>query len=414
MPTLSSANRAQVTFLEEGVYPTNFGVPQEGDGTNVAVTGENLDFTISTETSKILRADRGTSDLVQTGASSQGGLNLEHNYRNLDPILEALMQSTFTAYGTDGLGATVDVSFTSTVMTATVAPSGSSAFTGLQKGQWFTLVPDAAENAAVKDYLAGRAFRVSASVSPTSDTITVDAATPFNTTILAGSIDLKLSSSRIGNGTTMKSYTIEVGHQDIDVYRVYKGMIPSKLSWSMKSNAILTGSLDFMGRSMSLEDASVMGTPVDATSYESANAVRGIFDIFEGGQSVSAVTYIKSADLTFDNALRIQDAIGIFGAAGIASGSIKAMAKLEVYFADKTHYNKFLNNGVTSFSFPVLDPSGNGYVYYFPRMKYASAKVNATGIDQDAMLSMEATALIDNVVGSPTFGKVMEIYRVGR
>lgn len=415
MPTLASSNRAQITIKEEGVYPTNFGVPQGGNGKNINVTGETLDYTIGTEKSKVLRSDRSTTDLVQVSASAQGGINLEHIYRDMDPLLEALMQDSWQEYGTAGVSATMDLTFTSTVLTADTAPTSASAFSNLDPGQWFVIIPDAGASATVKEYLAGRAFRVSASVATTSDTITVDAATPFNTTVLtAGLTGAKIATSSIANGVTMKSYTIEVAHADIDRYRVYKGMIPSKLSWSMKSGSILTGSMDFLGKNMSLEEASVMGTAAAASSYESANAVRGIFDILENGSSVGVTTYIKSADIMFDNSLRIQDAIGVFGAAGIASGTINASLKLEVYFADSVMYNKFINNTVSSVTIPVLDPSGNGYIYYFPRIKYSAAKVNATGMDQDSMLSMEATALLDNNPASPTNGATMVIYRVGR
>jgi hypothetical protein len=156
-----------------------------------------------------------------------------------------------------------------------------------------------------------------------------------------------------------------------------------------------------------------MGTPSAASTYTPANAVRGVVDVYEGGTAISAVTYIKSADISIDNAIRAQTAIGVFGNAGIAAGTLKASGKLEVYFADATMYNKFINNTESSLSIPVLDPSGNGYVYYFPRIKYSAAKVATGGLDQDNMLSMDFTALMDNVATSDTLNQTVVIYRVG-
>jgi hypothetical protein len=211
----------------------------------------------------------------------------------------------------------------------------------------------------------------------------------------------------------MKSYSIEAGHLDVGQYRQYTGMIASKLDLKIGVGSIITGTVDFMGKGMTLAQATGMGTVVASKGYSPANAVRGVFDILEGGSSITATTYIKSADITIDNSLRGQDAVGVLGNAGVAAGTIKASGKLEVYFADQTMYNKFLNNTETSLAIPVQDNAGNGYVFVFPRMKYTAAKVNAGGLDQDNMLSLDFTALMDNVATSATYQKTFSIFRVG-
>jgi hypothetical protein len=101
------------------------------------------------------------------------------------------------------------------------------------------------------------------------------------------------------------------------------------------------------------------------------NAVRGVFDILEGGSSITATTYIKSADITIDNSLRGQDAVGVLGNAGVAAGTIKASGKLEVYFADQTMYNKFLNNTETS----LVDP-GAGQRWQWLRLLLPAHEVH--------------------------------------
>ena len=190
-------------------------------------------------------------------------------------------------------------------------------------------------------------------------------------------------------------------------------MIPSKMDLKIGVGSIIGGMVDFMGKGMTLAQATGMGTVVASKGYSPANAVRGVFDILEGGTSITATTYIKSADISLDNSLRGQDAVGVIGNAGIAAGTIVASGKLEVYFADEVIYNKFLNNTETSLSIPIQDNSGNGYVIYFPRMKYTAGKVNATGLDQDNMLSVDFDALMDNGPTSPTYQKTFSIFRVG-
>jgi len=177
--------------------------------------------------------------------------------------------------------------------------------------------------------------------------------------------------------------------------------------------SIVTGSFDFMGKSFNLLQATSMGTVVAASTFTPANATRGVFDMVEGGALISATTYIKSGDLAIDNSLRMQDAIGVFGAAGIGAGTMKITGKLEVYFADEAFYNTFISGAASSLSIPVLDVDGNGYVYYFPRIKYTTAKVAVGGQDQDNMLAVDFQAIPDITALSDTLGKSVVIYRVG-
>ena len=418
MPTLSSSNRTQARYKLEGLYPTNFGtLVTAGNGTNVNMTGESFNFDFKTEMSKNLRSDRGIASHVQVGASAAGDLNVEHIYREYDPFYEAVLGSQFVAYGTDGVSAAIaSLTATSNTLTAGAAPTGNDAFTTLHKGQWFSIIPAAGASAAIKAYLKKRVFQISKTTAPTSTVITLEAATPIDTAIISAALTTaQISSSRCYTGTSMWSYNIEIGHEDISRFRQYIGMIPGKLNFKLSVGAIVSGAISFMGRSMvtPLATATSMGTPVSAQPFVSANATQGIFDIIEGGTSITASTYIKSADITIDGSLRMQDAVGVFGTAGIAPGTFKIGGTLEVYFADSTVYNKFLAGTATSLAIPILDVDGNGYVYYFPNFIYTSGKVNASGLDQDNTLSLSFECDFDNVATSATFGKMMAIYRVG-
>ena len=415
MPTLAASNRTQVAYLLEGTYPSQFGVLQAGNGNLVRITGESLDYQVKTEQSKEIRSDRQVTDTLPVGASAQGGFNFEMSYKEFDWAIEGIAQNTFTAFGTAGIGSGVaTLTLAAGTITAGIAPTGNDAFTNLQKGQWFTIRPAVGATQTVKDYFNGRAWRVSTVTAPTSTVITLDTATQINTTIAGTSLsNAQIGSSRLVNGTTMKSYSIEVGHLDINQFRQYLGMIPSKMDLKIGVGSIITGSFDFMGKSMNIAGTTGMGTVVASQTYTPANAVKGVFDIFENGASITASTYIKSADLSFDNTLRAQEAVGVFGNAGVAAGTLKVTGKLELYFADATLYTKFLNNTETSLSIPVLDKDGNGYVFFFPRVKYTSAKTNSTGLDQDDMLSMDFMALMDTSATSATYQKTFSIFRVG-
>jgi Phage tail tube protein len=419
MPTLSTSNRSQAAYKVEGLYPTNFGVKMTaGNGINVAMTGESMNFDFKTEMSKNIRSDRGITSHVQVGASAAGDLSVEHIYREYDWAYESILGNTYTVYGTDGVSAVVaSITATANTLVAGVAPTGNDAFSGLNKGQWFTIIPDVGATQAVKDYLKGRAFQASLTVAPgtPSTTITLQGNQIDTAIISAALTNAKIASSRLYTGTSMWSYNIEIAHQDISRFRQYLGMVPGKMNWKLASGAIVNGSISFMGKTMvsPLPTSTVMGTAGAQQPFVSANATRGVFDIIEGGSSISATTFIKSADITIDGSLRMQDAVGVFGTAGIAGGTFKIGGTLEVYFADSTLYNKFLAGVSTSLAIPVLDVDGNGYVYYFPKFIYSTGKTNAQGQDQDNMLSLTFECDIDSDPTSPTYQKVMAIYRVG-
>lgn len=413
---LSASNRSQLSYKLEGVYPTNFASPQGGNGSLLNMLSESLDYTIKNESSKTIRSDRQVPDTVQVSASSTGGFAFEHQYREYDAFIQGVLQQDYTVYGTLGASAPLPaLTFTSSTITAGTATSGADIWTSLQANQWFSLKPPAASSQVVKDYFAGRVFRVSNVTPPSTTVITLDTATPINTTTAGTTMVLGavMGSSRATNGSTMKSYTMEVQHADITQFRQYTGMIPAKMTLKLSVGAIVTGTFDFLGKSFNLLQTSGMGTPTASQVFTPANATKGVFDIFEGGASISATTYIKSADLSIDNTLRVQDACGVFGAAGIAAGTMQNTGKLSVYFADATMYGKLLSGAASSLSIPILDVDGNGYVYYFPRIKYTAAKVATGGLDQDNMLDMDFQALPDVAAGSATLGKSVVIYRVG-
>lgn len=415
MPALSSSNRSQLSYLLEGTYPTNYGVPQAGPGVLLNMLSESLNYDVKTQSSKTIRSDRQVPDLTQVSASANGGFAFEQIYRENDPFIEGVLQNPFTVYGTLGVSAAIPtLTFAAGTITAGAPTAGVDIFTSLKKGQWFTVRPPAGASAAVKAYFAGRPFRVSTSVAPTTTVITLDASTQINTTLSGASISNGfIASSRAANGNIMKSYTLEVQHADIGQYRQYVGMIPSKMDLKLQVGEIVTGSFEFMGKSMNLLGASAMGVATPSQTFTPANATKGVFDMFEGGSSISATTFIKSADISMDNTLRGQEAVGVFGFAGIGVGTMVVTGKLSVYFADATMYNKFISGAGSSLSIPILDVDGNGYTLYFPRIKYTAAKVATGGLDQDNMLDMDFQALPDTTAGSDTLGQTVVIYRHG-
>lgn len=397
--TLATTNRAQLRYIAESAFGT---IPGVGNPNDLRFTGESLAFSIKTDTSKEIRSDRQTTDLVQVGASAQGGINFELSYKEFDTFLQAALMGTWSPYGTAGVSAAMSLDINSTAGTIDATGiTGNDDFANLAVGQWFKLnAPgDAADGA----------FLQVATRDGTTDTITVSAATPIpgsgTRTAVAG---CTIASSRLVNGTTMRSFTLERGLTDVNQFFAYRGMNLGKMSMSFASGSIVTGSFDFTGKDADLAGATQLpGTPVASQTYDVMNAVNGVGNILENGTALAG-TFIKSLKIDIDNKLRSQDGIGSLGAVGIGAGTLAVTGEIELYLANGTMYQKFIDNTASSIMWSVKDGAGNGYVFQLPKLRYSDAKVVAGNSDADVMLSMPFTALMD-----PTTGKTLLIDRLG-
>jgi len=387
--TFATTNRAQLRYIKESAFGVT---PTTGNPRNLRMTGETLAFAISTDTSKEIRSDRQVTDLIQTSASASGDVNFELSYAEFDPMIEAVLQSSFSVFGVDGVGAPIPTSatFAASTLTAGAATTGTSAFTNLVKGQWIKI-------SGSTNPLHNIWAQVSLTVAPTATVLTFQGA-PFAGAVGAGGSAVRVSGSRISNGTTLNSYTFERAMMDANPpqFFAYRGMCASKMDLKFATGSIVGGTISFMGKDAVRQDnvTQLPGTPVESQTFDIVNAVAGVGNVSEGGVEMKD-TFIKSMDLSIDNSLRVQEAIGHLGAVGVGVGTLKVSGTIEVYLSDGTMYDKFLNNTASSLSLRAYDGASNGYVITLPKIKYGDAKVNAGATDQDVMLSMPFTAIMD-------------------
>lgn len=398
--TFASTNRAQLRYIPETVYNV---IPTTGNPKDLRMTGESLDFTQTKESDKEIRDDRQMSTSTTTDAQAAGDVKVHFQYGEYDPLFAALMQNSWTVFGTNGVGATFTANFTATTITASVATSGSSIFTALQKGQWFRLLaPSNANN--------GKLFRVSTITAPTSTVITLDVSTPA--TAGTAVANCAIQSSRLTNGVTMPSFTLERAMNDVSQFMAYSGMCVSKYSTSFSAGSLNDATFSFMGSGFDRDTSTMLpGSPTASLTYDITNSVAGVSNIWSKG--VPLVDSVKSMTLDIDNSLRGQKAIGTLGNAGIGVGTFMVKGSLEVYFADGSMYDDFKNDQFTSISLSVQDTAGNGYVISLPRVMLTSAKVQAGSRDTDLMASFEYQAYADLGNATVALRKTIFMDRVG-
>lgn len=272
-------------------------------------------------------------------------------------------------------------------ITAGASTTGTDLWTGLVAGQWIRL--RAPGNGA-----DGTLHKVS---SATATVITLDAATPLPAYAGSSVTGCKIVSTRLSNSTTQRSFTVEKGFTDAAQYFAYRGMNLSKLSMNFASGAVVGGSFEFLGKDCMAPTGATQlsSTVLPSKTGDVMNAVAGVGNVLENGSAITG-TYIKSLKFDLDNKLRGQTAIGVFGNAAVVPGTLEVKGEIEVYLANGTMYTKFINNTATSVEFTMKDmTTGFAYALKFPKVKFNDAKVQAGGLDQDVMLTMPFTALMD-------------------
>jgi len=371
--SLASTSSVQISYLEE----TTFGVIETGTPKNLRMTGESLAYDISSEASKEINASRQVSDLVQVGATAQGGINFEAQYREYDPFFEALLSSTFDEIGTDGVSAvTVDFTVSGNNVTASVGD-----FTGIVAGQWISFI-GAGDNSGI--------YRVD-TVNSVND-LDLDSDYPISSD--ATTVACDVSSSRLTLGLeALRTFTIQKEFSDVAQFFAYRGMAASKLSLNLATGALLTGSLDFMG-SDSVRDSVTQfsGAASAASGFGIMNAVTGVGKILLDGAPLAG-TFVKSATVDINGNLRGQTAIGTLGNVGIGTGTFDIGGTLEFYLNDGAIYDQALANTSVSIEFPISDVLGNGYAFIFNNCKLGVPTVQAGSKDADVMLSVPFTAI---------------------
>ena len=402
---LASTSRVQLSYIKEATFGVT---PATGTVRKLRITGESLNYTVNKESSTEINDSRSVSSMIPASAEASGSIQAEMQFAEFDPLIEATLQSTFSGIGGTGIGATFSATTTATTITAAAAPTGTSAFTTLQPGQWFTLTGTSSAN-------DNKLFRVSKTVAPTATVITLDAGTPA----IAGGpyANAKLQTARLSNGTTQPSFSIQRAVSDAGEFFSFRGMTASSMSLNISSGAISTVEFSFMGRDSLQDDVNLLPTADvrDSQTYQIMSGVSGTSCALWVNGVPLAGTYVNSVALSYDNSLRNQAAICSLAPIGIGQGQINATVDLEVYFATgATFYSEFLNNSNLEIAFTSYDTAGNGYIFTLPAANVSSYSVNASGgSDSDLMASISLTALRDAANAVPALRKVVFIDRVG-
>lgn len=401
---LASTSRLQLRYVKETVFGET---PTTGDTKELRFTGESLNYTLTKEASEEINKYRGVSSMIATSAEAAGSINGEMQYGEYDEFIAGILQNEWQEFGTAGVGTPFEATFTATTIAADVATTGTSNFENLLPGAWFTLkAPGNANN--------NKLFRVSKTVPATDMLITLDPGTPAVPGVAV--VGVTLTASRLTNGVIQPSYSIERESGDTGEFFLFRGQTPSSMTLNIATAAKTTVEFAFMGRDAARSGATALpGTPIPSMPFQIMSGVAGTSCALWVGGAPLTGTFVNSISMSYDNALRMQNAICSLGAVGIGSGSIALTLDLEVYFASGAKfYDEFLQNVNVEIAFTAFDTEGNGYVFTLPQANVSTYTANGTAKDQDLLAQISLTGLMNLSTTDPELlGKVLIIDRVG-
>jgi len=385
---MTDSNRTQLSFAKEdawGLFPTTAGTPQ----VDLRMTGESFGFNIANITSAEIRSDRQITDLIQTGADVSGGFNFELSYDDngfaelFKGALYANAWSTAISSHKHSLemdpGATYGYIWTLAYDT----------FTSFVTGQWIKISGFSTTGATAADN--GCYFIVAQRTTG----LDVLPNIPVATTSTNNNV-ITVQGCYVRNGTTESSYSFERYHADVTQYFDFKGNVPNTLTLTAAANAVITGSIDFVGKAATRAAAPGSAeTHTEAAETDVMTGITNVGRIMEGYPSgtagsnsfatIDSSLVIQQISFSLTNNVRGLSGINYLGFLDIGVGNLNVTGTLNAYFKDGSFYDKYIASTATGLAFELKDGDGNTYIFTFPKIKISSEPINAGGQNLDIM-----------------------------
>lgn len=265
---------------------------------------------------------------------------------------------------------------------------------GLVVGQWIKI-----GGTATADKFGTAACNGWARVSgtPTATSLPLDNLPAGWTTDSGSSKTIKVwFGDQVKNGTTQTSLTIERGFmgQATPTYIIQRGMVAGQGEFNFTTEEVITGSVTFQGLTGEQTTTSLDASPDAATTNAIMSANVNVGRIAESGSAVSSPNYVRSAQISVNNNLRLNTAVGSVGAVDIGEGEAMVEGTLETYFGSNALLAKLLNATAGSINLRSQKDS-QAIVLAVPRATFTSGSPSAGAKNQDVMLPLGFMASID-------------------
>ena len=370
---------------------TRFSVNYEtvlGDGGTTAwfelgILSESLKSDLTLASSDTMRSSRDVPGLHLTDKGVSGSINADFRYEgeHIRFIARAIGATSWSDDTPTTIASADAVSVTQS--TKQFALDTGTWDANPVVGQWIYIT--GAANAA------SNGFHKVATVTG-SDTFTVDE------TLGANEAGVSLTIVMFGqavNGDTVSSFALQREYTDLSNESVmFKGLTWGGYSIDASGTDTVKISYDLIGQTETTEST--------AEDIDTALSPTPVFTTTEGVKFVrldAADVTVLSFQFQVANNFRQKKVLGTLGSTDFNFGDFEVTGSMQMYFADSTEYDKFLDQDEVSlaicFSDDQGDYGGDGFLYDFPKVKFTDGQRMAGGRNQDIIADFSWQALYD-------------------
>lgn len=381
---MSDANLAVLAQIAEQSWSV---LPPSPTFRKSRFTKDTLNFGKETVVSAELRDDRQIPDILLVGYSSLGGYEFELSTQEFDLLLQ---NALFCVPNT--ISITVATATCSAAANTIVGSPGSfnTSPNVVQPGQRLML------SGTTNGQLDGVVVFVT-SVSTDGATLIVDSIQTYT-----GPATFAAKTYR--NGVVRNSMALEKKLTPTS-FLLYQGCMNNTFKLTLEARKIATGTCDFIGKGAATSSTSNTtgtnpdGTPAYApqTTNPVLNCSNNIGQIKQGGAPLN--TGIKMVSIEIANNLRPLPAIGQVNLFGVGLGRCEVKGTMQMYFADNTLLNLFINHTKSSFGCVLSDGAGGALSIDIPSLQFETGKTDIAGINTDVMLDTTYSAFRDKTLG---------------
>lgn len=348
----SSGSLTSHWYIEEVTCGTT---PANPAWKSLRYTGGNMRLNKDSIQSAELDGSREVADIRLGQNQTSGDISIEMSYGSHDDLLEAALGGSWS---TGATGGPIEVNVN----------SGAKTFTRTV-GDW-TLVVEEGDIIKFSGYSNAGNNGTFYVTNVTTLVLTVACKDSLLTTEANLAVSFVVA-DKLQVGTTRKTFAILTHYADAaggaGEYHITNGVEITGFSFDVSVNAIVTGTLNTIGRSYSPDTALPGGsTFVPTTKTETFAGVDG--RIFE---NEGVLGYVTSVSITHDTASSAQFEIGSSNVSFIEKGRANTTLSMSTFFYDSSLLQKFINETETRVQVTAVGNDGS-MAFYFPRVIYTS------------------------------------------
>lgn len=247
------------------------------------------------------------------------------------------------------------------------------------------------------------------------DTITADTQTGMATDAAATELVQAFYGARVENGAdaiSANQFALERRFEDHSpiTRELFLGMALNNFNLTLSPQAIAVGSLTWFGFNSAVSD-DFAGNYPDLYAALPADVAAEQFDVYNTSSDIgrlgrgidpidaAGVNFVLEATIEINNNLRRQNAVGVFGAAGIGVGELSVTGTLSTYFDNDEILQIILTNAETSLDLITQGGDGRSMVFDMPRIKFSGGAPDVPSKNADVTIPGTYQAILSSVFG---------------